>query len=94
MKRKCHSPIGLLSTQAHVRVWCQRQVKATGIWRLNIEKGFGYCKEPSMGKIGTQLGRAISYHIRGWGSAYYLEDLEENVVPRPWNVNNLRRYYY
>ena len=27
-------------------------------------------------------------------SAYYLEDLDENVVPHPWNVNNLRRYYY
>ena len=26
--------------------------------------------------------------------AYYLEDLDENVVPRLWNVNNLRRYYY
>ena len=26
--------------------------------------------------------------------AYYLEDLDENVVPRHWNVNNLWRYYY
>ena len=26
--------------------------------------------------------------------AYYLEDLDEKAVPRPWNVNNLRRYYY
>ena len=26
--------------------------------------------------------------------AYYLKDLEEKAVPRPWNVNNLRRYYY
>ena len=27
-------------------------------------------------------------------NAYFLEDLEENIVPRSWNVNNLRRYYY
>ena len=26
--------------------------------------------------------------------AYYLEDLDENVIPRPWNVNNLECYYY
>ena len=26
--------------------------------------------------------------------AYNLEDLDENVVPLPQNVNNLRRYYY
>ena len=26
--------------------------------------------------------------------AYRLEDLDENTIPRPWNVNNLRRYYY
>ena len=36
------------------------------------------------------------YHITsvvGIG-AYYLKDQDENVVPRLWNVNNLRRYYY
>ena len=26
--------------------------------------------------------------------AYYLEDLDKNVIPRLWNVNNLLRYYY
>ena len=26
--------------------------------------------------------------------AYFLEDLDEHVVPHPWNVNNLKRYYY
>ena len=23
-----------------------------------------------------------------------IEDLDEHVIPRPWNVNNLKRYYY
>ena len=27
-------------------------------------------------------------------SAYFLENLIENVVPRPWNINSLQRYYY
>ena len=26
--------------------------------------------------------------------AYFLEDLDEHVISRPWNVNNLKRYYY
>ena len=25
--------------------------------------------------------------------AYWLEDLDEVVVPQPWNANNLRKYY-
>ena len=25
--------------------------------------------------------------------AYYLEDLDEKAILRPWNVNNLRNYY-
>ena len=36
------------------------------------------------------------YHITlmaGIG-VYFLEDLDENVVPLPWKVNNLLRYYY
>ena len=37
-----------------------------------------------------------SYHITSVAriGAYFLEDLDENVVPCPWNVNNLQRYYY
>ena len=25
--------------------------------------------------------------------AYYLEDMEERPLPRPWNVSNLKKYY-
>ena len=37
-----------------------------------------------------------SYRITSVASigAYHLEDLNENVVPRPCNVNNLKMYYY
>ena len=38
----------------------------TGAWRLGVKKGFGYCKEPNMGKVKAQLGRAISHHLNGW----------------------------
>ena len=30
--------------------------------------------------------------IAGAG-AYYLEDLDERLLPRPWNANNLKKFY-
>ncbi|XP_075661113.1 uncharacterized protein LOC142630928 [Castanea sativa] len=61
---------------------------------LILRKVVGTTKNPSWGKLGPNwegLYRITS--VAGIG-AYYLEDLDENVVPRPWNVNNLYRYYY
>ena len=26
--------------------------------------------------------------------AYYLEDIEEKPLPRPWNIQNLKRFYH
>ena len=26
--------------------------------------------------------------------AYYLEDMEERPLPRPWNVSNMKKYYH
>ena len=26
--------------------------------------------------------------------AYYLEDLDERPLPRPWNVHNLKKFYH
>jgi len=48
-----------------------------------------------MGKVGAQLGGVISHHLGRVGiRVYFLEDLDENVISCPWNVNNLKRYYY
>ena len=64
-KGECHGLVGLLSTQAQVVVRCQCKVKATDSSRLGLKKGVTCCKEPSIGKIETQLRRAISYYIDG-----------------------------
>ena len=61
---------------------------------LVLRKVVSTAKDPSWGKLGPnweELFRITS--IAGIG-AYYLEDLDEKAVPRPWNVNNLKRYYY
>ena len=61
---------------------------------LVLRKIVGMTKNLSWGKLAPNwegLYRITS--VAGIG-AYYLEDLNENVVPHPWNVNNLSRYYY
>ena len=65
-KRKWHGPTGVLSTQAQEKLWRQREAKVVSTWRLRVKKSFGYCKEPSIGKVRAQLGRAISHHLGGW----------------------------
>ena len=61
---------------------------------LVLRKVLGTIKNPVWRKLGTNWeGPYRITSVAGIG-AYYLEDLDENVVPRPWNVNNLRRYYY
>ena len=61
---------------------------------LVMRKILGSAKNPSWGKLGPNWEGP--YHITSVAGigAYYLEDLDEIIVPRPWNVNNLRRYYY
>ena len=61
---------------------------------LVLRKVLGNTKNPAQGKLG--LNQEGPYHITlvvGIG-AYYLEDLDERTVLHPWNVNNLKMYYY
>ena len=61
---------------------------------LVLRKVVGTVKNPAWGKL--EPNWEGPYHITsnaGIG-AYFLEDLDGLVVPRPWNVNNLKRYYY
>ena len=70
------------------------KLRPLGPSNLVMRKIFGSAKNPSWGKLGPNWEgpyRIIS--VAGIGS-YYLEDLDEKAVPHPWNVNNLRMYYY
>ena len=61
---------------------------------LVLRKVVGAAKNPSWGKLGPNWeGPYRITSVAGIG-AYYLEDLNEKAIPRPWNVNNLRMYYY
>ena len=61
---------------------------------LVLRKVVGTAKNLAWKKLGPNWEGP--YRITSVASigAYFLEDLDENVVLRPWNVNNLRMYYY
>ena len=61
---------------------------------LVLRKVLGTARNPVWGKLGSNWEG--SYRITSVASieAYFLEDLGEHVVPRHWNVNNLKMYYY
>ena len=58
-----------------------------------MRKVLGTTKNPAWGKLGLNWEKSYRITSVAGISAYYLEDLDENVVPCPWNVNNLRMYY-
>ena len=61
---------------------------------LVLRKVLGTAKNPAWRKLGPNWEgpyRIIS--VAGIGT-YFLEDLDEHIIPHPWNVNNLKRYYY
>ena len=61
---------------------------------LVLRKVLGTTKNPAWGKLEPNWeGPYRITSVAGIG-AYYSEDLDENIVLRPWNVNNLRMYYY
>ena len=61
---------------------------------LVLRKVMGTVKNPAWGKLGPNWEGP--YRITSVASigAYFLEDLDEHIIPRPWNINNLKRYYY
>ena len=61
---------------------------------LVLHKVVGSAKNPAWEKLGPNWEGPYRITSEAGIRAYFLEDLEEHVIPRPWNVNNLKRYYY
>ena len=61
---------------------------------LVLRKVLGMAKNPAWEKLWPNWEGP--YRITSLASigAYFLEDLDKHIIPRPWNVNNLRMYYY
>ena len=61
---------------------------------LVLRKVLGSTKNPAWGKLGPNWEGPYRITLVARIGAYYLEDSDERAIPHPWNVNNLRMYYY
>ena len=60
---------------------------------LVLCKVVGSTRNPAWGKLGPNWEGLYRITSNASIGAYFLEDLDGLVVLRPWNVNNLKRYY-
>ena len=61
---------------------------------LVLRKVLGTAKNPTWGKFGLNWEGPYRIILVAGIGAYFLEDLNEYVISRPWNVSNLKMYYY
>ena len=61
---------------------------------LVLRKVLGTANNSAWGRLGPNWEEPYRITSVAGIGAYHLEDLDENVVLHPWNVNNLKRYYY
>ena len=61
---------------------------------LALRKVVDVARNPAWGKLWPNWEGPYRITSKAGIGAYFLKDLDEHVVPRPWNVNNLKRYYY
>ena len=73
---------------ANVKLW------PLALGDLVLRKVLGTAKYPSWGKLGPNWEGPYRITSVARIGAYLLEDLDKNVVLYPWNVNNLKKYYY
>ena len=70
------------------------KIREFGIEDLALRKVMGNMRDTNIGKLArTWEGPYRVTAIEGVG-AYYLEDLDEKPLPRPWNVHNLKKFYH
>ena len=58
---------------------------------LVLRNVVGTAKNPAWGKLGPNWEGPYRITSNAGIGAYFLEDLDEHVIPRPWNVNNLKK---
>ena len=61
---------------------------------LVLRKVLGTAKNPTWGKLGPNWEGPYRITSVAGIKAFFLEDLDERVIPRPQNVNNLKMYYH
>ena len=70
------------------------KLRPLAVGDLVPRKVLGTTKNPAWGKLGPNWEGPYRITSVARIGAYYLEDLDEKAVLHPWNVNNLKWYYY
>ena len=70
------------------------RLRSLAVGDLVLRKVLGTAKNPAWGKLGPNWEWPYRITSVARIGAYYLEDLDEKAVLYPWNVKNLKRYYY
>ena len=70
------------------------KLRPLGPGDLVLRKVLGNTKNPTCGKLGHNWEGLYRITSVAGIDAYYLEDLDEKTALHPWNVNNLKMYYY
>ena len=60
---------------------------------LVLRKVLGTAKNLEWGKLGPNWEGPYRITSMVGIGAYFLEDLDKHIIPRPWNVNNLKMQY-
>ena len=69
------------------------KLRQLDIGDLILRKVSAATKDPNQGKLGPMLEgpyRVVHYSRR---DSYHLETLDEQKLPRPWNIENLKKYH-
>ena len=60
---------------------------------LVLRRVVGNMRDMAAGKLAQSWEGPYRVTAIAGAGAYYLEDLDERPLPRPWNANNLKKFY-
>ena len=69
------------------------KTKEFSVEDLVLRKAVGNMRDTNAGKLAPSWERPYRVIAIASVGVYYLEDLDERPLPRPWNVHNLKKFY-
>ena len=70
------------------------KIREFSVGDLVLQKAIGNMRDTNVGKLALTRERPYRVIAITGAGVYYLEDLDERPLPRPWNVHNLKKFYH
>ena len=70
------------------------RIREFGAGDLMLRKVVGSVRDINALKLAPNWEGLYRVTAIAGAGAYYLEDIEERLLPRSWNVQNLRKFYH